>query len=140
MSLPGSSLSCNDHLEWTGEEPYCHYNCAWVIKYFFQSLGQSLILYFIVADHDNEIPLATSCDLPVPPKHGKFTCDSKAARIVNGYLSTDRLPEGSMCRIKCNRHFEVAKHLERYARFSCTNGHWNSTMMEFCTRVRRKNN
>lgn len=116
MSL-ATSVSCNDHLEWSGEEPYCHYT----------------------ADLDNEIPLASSCELPLPPKHGKFTCDTKARKLEKEALS-ERLPEDSTCRIKCNRHFEIPAHLEKYSRFSCQNGHWNSTMMEFCTRVRRKNN
>lgn len=135
MNYP-TNVFCNDHLEWSGEEPYCHYRGK-------SRSGQQMQCFNLnisPAENDNEIPLTSSCELPLPPKHGKFTCDTKSAKMSNGPLSSDRLPEGSTCRIKCHRHFEVPVHLEKYSRFSCsTNGHWNSTMMDFCIR-RRTNN
>lgn len=29
MNQP-ANVYCNDHLEWSGEEPYCHYQCRWI--------------------------------------------------------------------------------------------------------------
>lgn len=128
------NLRCNDDLEWRGEEPYCHYQCKC-----FTSFLKAIVVtqnWIFSATADNETTQSTSCILPLPPKHGKFTCDTKSVMDSR----TDRLPEGSICRIKCHRHHEIASHLDRYSRFSCMNSHWNSTMMDFCTRTRRKNN
>lgn len=94
-----------------------------------------LFLSYYLDDHiDTDSSLSSSCDTLAPPKHGTILCGSKKSVMDS---EVQRLPEGSICRVQCNRQFEVPFHIEKYSIFSCSNGHWNSTMMEFCRRSRR---
>lgn len=108
-----ASIYCADNLEWTGgEEPVC----------------------YAATTSSNSVD--KSCDLPLPPpSHGKFSCDT--TNTAPTFDADVAVGSGTICRIKCNRHFEMPGYLEKLSTFHCQNGHWNSTVeaTDFCVRT-----
>jgi hypothetical protein len=80
----------------------------------------------------------TSCQLPSPPEHGKFSC--KITRnSINENDNEILIPDGTMCRVKCAKYYDVPDHLQKFASFQCHNGRWNYTHHDnFCSRINSK--
>lgn len=78
-----------------------------------------------------------SCDVPVPPENGRFSCDtigSSSNVANNGGGGGLTIPSGSVCRVLCDDDFEINNEVAPFAVFRCgPDGYWNSTMMDFCT-------
>lgn len=84
-------------------------------------------------DYQNEDENQDACKLPIPPANGKFSCEIN--NTEPNYDNDLYTPNGSVCHVNCNRHYEMHSYMERYATFHCDNGRWNSTMMDFCQKV-----
>lgn len=80
----------------------------------------------------------TSCQLPSPPEHAKFSC--KVDRdLINEHDNELFIPDGTICKIKCARFFEISENLQRHASFACKIGRFNYTHHEnFCTKIQKK--
>lgn len=42
------------------------------------------------------------------------------------------LASGTKCRVQCNRTYSIPFHLYPMSVIECSNGTWNSTIIEFC--------
>uniref|UniRef100_A0A8D8ESR9 (northern house mosquito) hypothetical protein n=3 Tax=Culex pipiens TaxID=7175 RepID=A0A8D8ESR9_CULPI len=110
LSAPGAFVECSEEQTWEGEEPYCSYN--------------------EVSDdyaYDTDTQLGSDCTYQIPPNNGRFACEIKPTSGNDLYV-----PTGTVCRIKCNDHFEIPPHLRSASVFECHEGRWNSTMRHFC--------
>lgn len=113
LSRQNAFVECSEEQTWQGEEPYCMYN--------------------EVSDdyaYDSDAPPTPDCTYLIPPNNGRFACEMKpsAATSANDLY----VPSGTVCRIKCNEHFEIPAHLQPASVFHCEEGRWNSTMRHFC--------
>lgn len=118
LSSPGAFVECTEEQTWEGEEPYCSYN--------------------EVSDdyaYDTDTQLGSDCTYLIPPNNGRFACEMKPTSGNDLYV-----PAGTVCRIKCNEHFEIPAHLRPASVFECTEGRWNSTMKHFCHKAATSNN
>lgn len=110
LSNQNAFVECSEDQTWEGEEPYCSYN--------------------EVSDdyaYDTDTQLGSDCTYLIPPNNGRFACEMKPTAGNDLYV-----PSGTLCRIKCNEHFEIPPHLRPAAVFECHEGRWNSTMKHFC--------
>ncbi|XP_055528126.1 uncharacterized protein LOC129720656 [Wyeomyia smithii] len=112
LSRQDAFVECGEDQTWEGEEPYCVYN--------------------EVSDdyaYDSDAPHTTDCTYLIPPSHGRFACEIKPSDVS---LSDQYVPEGTVCRIKCNEHYDIPAQLRQASVFGCNDGRWNSTMRHFC--------
>lgn len=123
-----SPVVCGDDLDWTGEEPVCIWKSIhwkwlrhWPIHWF----------YSITDDVVDKL----SCNLPVPPVNGKFSCQ---VNNIETFTSEPRAPNGSICKVNCDRQYHMPEYLKEYSVFYCNDGQWNATMLNFCYRSHRK--
>ena len=80
--------------------------------------------------YDTDTQLGSDCTYQIPPNNGRFACEIKPTSGNDLYV-----PAGTVCRIKCNDHFEIPPHLRPASVFECQEGRWNSTMRHFCHKV-----
>lgn len=120
-----SPVICGDDLNWSGEEPVCFSQCNSTYQTI-PNRSETDHLFFSDDNLDN-----LECDLPVPPMNGKFSCE---VNTVETYESAPRTPNGSICRVNCDKQYFMSEHLSEYSVFHCNDGKWNSTMMNFCHR------
>ncbi|XP_065087615.1 uncharacterized protein LOC135709253 [Ochlerotatus camptorhynchus] len=112
LSRQNAFVECSEDQSWEGEEPNCMYND--------------------VSDdyaYDSDAPPTTDCTYLIPPNNGRFACEMNPSAASSNDLD---VPSGTVCRIKCNEHFEIPAHLEPASVFHCDGGRWNSTMRHFC--------
>ncbi|XP_062560678.1 uncharacterized protein LOC134224981 [Armigeres subalbatus] len=112
LSRQNAFVECSEEQTWQGEEPYCMYN--------------------EVSDdyaYDSDAPPTSDCTYLIPPNNGRFACEMKPIATSSNDLY---VPNGAVCRIKCNEHFEIPVHLQAASVFHCDEGRWNSTMRHFC--------
>lgn len=100
-------IVCSDELKWEGDEPEC-----------------------VIDDSQQQ---RNTCTFLAIPDNGRFSCqynhDPDAIDLQNPEF---RIPDGSICRIKCNRNYEIPTHLEPFNVFRCANGQWNTTINDLC--------
>lgn len=79
-----------------------------------------------------------SCQLPTAPEHAKFSC--KVNRdLINEHENELFIPDGTTCRVKCLRFYEISDSLQKFSSFQCRNGRWNYTQQSnFCTKIQVK--
>ncbi|XP_058829262.1 uncharacterized protein LOC131688769 [Topomyia yanbarensis] len=115
LSKQDAYVECSEDQTWEGDEPYCVYND--------------------VSDdyaYDSDTPPGSDCSYLIPPNNGRFACEMKPS---TGSSNDLYVPDGTMCRIKCNDHYDIPGHLRPASVFSCHGGRWNSTMKHFCHKV-----
>ncbi|XP_053687874.1 uncharacterized protein LOC128737292 [Sabethes cyaneus] len=115
LSRQDAFVECGEDQTWEGEEPYCVYN--------------------EVSDdyaYDSDTPLTSDCTYMIPPSHGRFACEIK---LSDGNSNDQYVPNGTVCRIKCNDHYDIPAHLRQASVFGCNDGRWNSTMKHFCHKM-----
>lgn len=80
----------------------------------------------------------SSCQLPSPPEHAKFSC--KVNRdLVNEHENELFIPDGTICKIKCARFYEIPEQYQRNSAFVCKIGRFNYTHYDnFCTKIQLK--
>jgi hypothetical protein len=81
----------------------------------------------------------TSCQLPAPPEHAKFSCKVNR-ELVNEHENELFIPDGTVCRVKCARFYEIPnEQLQRQSTFVCRIGRFNYTHSDnFCTKIQMK--
>lgn len=115
LSRQDAFVECGEDQTWEGEEPYCIYN--------------------EVSDdyaYDSDSPPTTDCTHPIPPENGRFACEIKPS---DGSSNDLYIPNGTVCRVKCNDHYDIPAHLRQASMFGCNDGRWNSTMKHFCHKM-----
>nr|CAD7458116.1 unnamed protein product [Timema tahoe] len=67
------------------------------------------------------------CPLPMSPSHGRLSCHTP-----DGSVSSDLLPEGSVCRYMCDEGYSVPESESHLLVTLCTAAEWNSTADPSC--------
>ncbi|KAG5684867.1 hypothetical protein PVAND_014077 [Polypedilum vanderplanki] len=108
-------IVCNDNLQWHGTEP----DCIFQHREYYKRIENSI----------------QSCQLPKAPEHAKFSC--KVDRdLINEIENELFIPDGTVCRVKCARLYEIGENLQKYSAFQCRNGKWNYTQHDdICTKI-----
>ncbi|XP_058458216.1 uncharacterized protein LOC131434936 [Malaya genurostris] len=115
LSKQNAYVECTEDQTWEGDEPYCVYND--------------------VSDdyaYDSDTASRSDCTYLIPPNNGRFACELKPSTETSNDLY---VPNGTMCRIRCNDHYDIPAHLRAASVFGCHEGRWNSTMKPFCHKV-----
>nr|CAD7195041.1 unnamed protein product [Timema douglasi] len=71
--------------------------------------------------------VTTDCPLPMSPSHGRLSCHTP-----DGSVSSDLLPEGSVCRYMCDEGYSVPESESHLLVTLCTAAEWNSTADPSC--------
>lgn len=112
LSRQNAFVECSEEQTWQGEEPHCMYN----------EVSNDYA-------YDSDAPPTSDCTYLIPPNNGRFACEMNPSAVSSNDLY---VPNGTVCRIKCNEHFEIPVQLQAASVFHCEEGRWNSTMKHFC--------
>ena len=74
-----------------------------------------------------------TCSFTTVPENGRLSCESPLHMNSEKFKNELVTPGGSLCRIICNRNYEIPRHLQPYSLVKCqVGGRWNSTVLNIC--------
>nr|CAD7432927.1 unnamed protein product [Timema monikensis] len=104
--------------------------CELVCQQGYQLRGHNLTACGDQLMWTNPLPqcsVMTDCPLPMSPSHGRLSCHTP-----DGSVSSDLLPEGSVCRYMCDEGYSVPESESHLLVTMCTAAEWNSTADPSC--------
>lgn len=92
-------------------------------------------VYNLLINRNLNFNAEPGCDMPKPPLNGKLVCE---LNDDNSILNDEKVPDGTICRIQCDKKFRIPNHLQLKTAMKCNGNNWNSTNTDHCYRLKRR--